>query len=222
MYKIMKENSVLAVVGSPTWVRLQENGSYGLTNEANAQGIAVDGKVYHVSGHPALEGVETVIVVTVDDGKYANCLATLVVDPLDLINAEHFRKAVQIFASSLNETSAMEIATVYEPYVVGKTYKVDEYFTYGQNKVGDPQLYKVIQEHTSQVDWEPDKTASLYTPVGLNNEGYPVWSQPTGAHDAYNKGDIVDYNGTLYVSLMDGNAYSPEVYPAGWEIYAEG
>lgn len=221
MYKVLKENTVLAVVGSPTWVRLQENGSYELTNEANAQGIAVDGKVYHVNGHPALEGAETVIVVTVDDGQYANCLATLVLDPLDLKNAEQFRKAVQIFASSLDETSAMEIATVYDPYVVGKTYKADEYFTYGRNEVGDPQLYKVIQEHTSQADWEPDKTASLYTPVGLNDEGYPVWSQPTGAHDAYNKGDIVDYNGTLYVSLMDGNTYSPEAYPAGWKVYAE-
>ena len=44
-----------------------------------------------------------------------------------------------------------------------------------------------------------------------------VWSAPTGAHDAYNAGDIVDYNGTLYKSLINGNTYSPEAYPAGWE-----
>ena len=34
-------------------------------------------------------------------------------------------------------------------------------------------------------------------------------------------GDIVDYNGTLYKSLIDGNVYSPDKYPAGWEIYEE-
>ena len=48
-------------------------------------------------------------------------------------------------------------------------------------------------------------------------EGYPKWSRPTGAHDAYNTGDIVDYNGTLYKSLIEGNVWSPEEYPAGWE-----
>ena len=48
---------------------------------------------------------------------------------------------------------------------------------------------------------------------------YPEWVQPTGSHDAYNTGDIVDYNGTLYRSLIDGNVWSPEDYPQGWEVY---
>lgn len=62
-----------------------------------------------------------------------------------------------------------------------------------------------------------DATAALYDAFGLDEGGYPVWSQPTGAHDAYNTGDIVNYNGTLYKSLIDGNVWSPEAYPAGWE-----
>lgn len=56
--------------------------------------------------------------------------------------------------------------------------------------------------------------------TGDEQQGYPVWTQPTGAHDAYNKGDIVNYNGTLYESLIDGNTYSPEAYPAGWKEVA--
>ena len=28
---------------------------------------------------------------------------------------------------------------------------------------------------------------------------------------------IVDYNGVLYKSVIDGNTWSPEAYPAGWE-----
>lgn len=135
--------------------------------------------------------------------------------------AEQFRKALQLFAMSLSDDKAMEVATVYDPWAVGKSYAVGDYLTYGTNSVGDPQLYKVVQAHTSQSDWTPDTTASLYDPIGLDEEGYPVWSQPTGAHDAYNTGDIVDYNGVLYKSLIDGNVYSPEAYPAGWEVYAE-
>lgn len=48
-------------------------------------------------------------------------------------------------------------------------------------------------------------------------EGIPEWVQPSGAHDAYNIGDRVRYNGTIYDSLINGNAYSPDVYPAGWK-----
>ena len=133
--------------------------------------------------------------------------------------SEQLRRTLQMFAQTLTDEEAMEIATVYPAYEVGKAYKVDEFISYGVNDVGDPQLYKVVQAHTSQEDWKPDTTPALYTPIGLTEEGYPVWSQPTGAHDAYSIGDIVDYNGTLYKSLIDGNVYSPEEYPAGWEVY---
>lgn len=135
--------------------------------------------------------------------------------------AEQFRKALQMFAASLDDERAMEVATIYDPWVAGKTYTAGEFVTYGGNSVGDPQLYKVVQAHTSQADWTPNATSSLYTAIGLDDAGYPVWSQPTGAHDAYNKGDIVDYKGTLYQSMIDGNTYSPEAYPAGWSEYAE-
>lgn len=131
--------------------------------------------------------------------------------------AEQMRKALQMFAQSLTEEEAMEIATVYPKYAVGKWYKAGEMFTYGENAVGDPQLYKVAQEHTSQADWTPDATPALYIPIGLDPNGYPIWSKPTGAHDAYNAGDIVMYNGAKYESLMNGNTYSPEEYPQGWQ-----
>ena len=132
---------------------------------------------------------------------------------------EQFRKAVQMFAASLENDKALEIATIYDEWQADRAYSAGELIRYGENSVGDPQLYRVVQAHTSQSDWTPDITASLYDAIGLDEGGYPIWSQPTGAHDAYNTGDIVDYNGVLYVSLIDGNVYSPEAYPAGWEVY---
>lgn len=122
-----------------------------------------------------------------------------------------------MFAMSLDQEKAMEVAAVFDRWKIGKAYSVGEFVTYGINGVGDPQLYKVAQAHISQADWSPNATPALYVAIGLDEQGYPVWSQPTGAHDAYNKGDIVDYNDKLYESLMDGNVYSPEAYPAGWK-----
>ena len=135
--------------------------------------------------------------------------------------AEQLRKALQMFASTLTDEQAMEVVAVYDPWQIGKAYTVGEFLTYGVNGAGDPQLYKVAQAHTSQDEWRPDAVASLYVAIGLDEQGYPVWSQPTGAHDAYNKGDIVNYNGALYQSLVDGNVYSPLDYPAGWAVYTE-
>lgn len=45
----------------------------------------------------------------------------------------------------------------------------------------------------------------------------PEFVQPTGAHDAYQIDDRVTYGGAVYVSLMAGNVWSPDVYPAGWQ-----
>ena len=219
MYKIIKKDAVLGIVSNLTWVCMQENGCYGLTVEDNAQGIALNGTVYHVNGHPELDGAETVSVEEVDDGVYASSLTALLTDPNDLRNSEQFRKAVQMFAKSLDEDSAMMIATIYDPYQVGHAYAVGDYFTYGVNGVGDPQLYKVVQAHTSQADWKPDAQAALYKAVGFTDTGTPIWTQPLGAHDAYKTGDVVSHKDQLWISTVDGNVWEPGVY--GWEVYEQ-
>ena len=145
--------------------------------------------------------------------------------------ALEFRKAMQLFLATMDaETQAeamMGVASVFPKYEVGKKYKGKgennpaDVFTYGVNSVGDPQLYMVLQDHVSAEEWKPDSTPSLYKTVGIAESGYPEWVQPLGAADAYNTGDIVSYNGTLYKSTIDANTWSPEAYPAGWEIVEE-
>lgn len=126
-------------------------------------------------------------------------------------------RVAQIVAMSFTDEQALEVKDIYPEYQVDHAYKQGDFFTH------EGELYKVNQAHTSASQWEPGSvgTESLYTHLTLNEDGYPIWKQPTGAHDAYNKGDIVEYNGELYKSLIDGNAYSPDTYPAGWEKYTE-
>ena len=50
---------------------------------------------------------------------------------------------------------------------------------------------------------------------------YPEYVAPSGAHDAYNIGDKITYNGKKYICKMDGCVWSPDVYPAGWEEVIE-
>ena len=73
-------------------------------------------------------------------------------------------------------------------------------------------LYQLIQPHTPQSDWTPDKTPALWKEVSL--EEWPKWKQPAGAHDAYKKDDKVTHNGKTWVSTVDNNVWEPGVY--GW------
>lgn len=139
--------------------------------------------------------------------------------------ALEMRTALQYFVASLDAETQLdlmlEIPSVYPAYAVGKAYKTKDVFSYGINAVGGPQLYQVLQDHTSAAEWTPDTAVSLYKAIGVTETGYPVWVQPLGATDAYNTGDIVSYNGALYISTIDGNVWAPDAYPAGWKEYTE-
>lgn len=142
-----------------------------------------------------------------------------------LQEARELRRAIQLFLSTLDPEkqaeTLLEVPTVFPAYEVGHDYKIKDVFSYGTNAVGDPQLYQVLQAHTSAEQWPPDTATSLYKKIGVTSGGYPEWVQPLGATDAYNKGDIVSYKGKLYRSTIDSNVWAPDTYPAGWEAYQE-
>lgn len=49
------------------------------------------------------------------------------------------------------------------------------------------------------------------------SDEWPEYVQPTGAHDTYNTGDKITFNGKHYVCKMNGCVWSPADYPAWWE-----
>lgn len=77
--------------------------------------------------------------------------------------------------------------------------------------------HELIGQYFSAAESEaPEEPAEPDT-----GDTYPEWVQPTGGHDAYNTGDRVTYNGRVYESTMDGNTWSPDAYPQGWEDLGE-
>lgn len=134
--------------------------------------------------------------------------------------AQQYNRFMQMSVQSANlpDDQAMEVADLYPEWVAMKAYAVDEIVKYGMNADGETQLYKVIQAHTSQEDWKPDVTASLYKAIGFTDDGVSIWTQPLGSHDAYAKGDVVSFEDQLWISTVDGNVWQPGVY--GWELKA--
>ena len=126
--------------------------------------------------------------------------------------ARALRPYIEKASVSLTDEDALQAVELFPQWVTGHAYVVDERLQY--NGV----LYRVVQAHTSQAGWTPDITPALFVVVSLDE--WPEFVQPTGAHDAYNKGDKVTFDGKHYISLIDGNVYSPTAYPAGWQEQA--
>ena len=130
--------------------------------------------------------------------------------------ALELRKAIQLFAATLtSEDKLLAIPSVFPGYKTGTPYVIGDVFSFGENSVGDPQLYQVLQDHTSAPQWTPDTSPSLYKAVGVTSSGTAIWVQPLGATDAYQTGDRVSHNGKLWESTADSNVWEPGVY--GWE-----
>lgn len=127
-------------------------------------------------------------------------------------HAYKLREMMHKAAVSLPDEDALEAVELFPLWTADTAYSLDERIRCGEK------LYRCVQAHTSQADWIPPETPALWTEVAKPGE-IPVWKQPTGAQDAYNKGDRVwypDKNTTVYESLIDANVFSPTEYPQGW------
>ena len=123
--------------------------------------------------------------------------------------ARKFRAFIELMSENATDEQALDNPIAYPKWEVGKEYEKD--FRLRYNEV----LYKVLQNHTSQAEWTPDIAVSLY--VRVSEGEFPEWVQPTGAHDAYNKGDKVSHNEKHWESLIDANVYEPsESVPTIW------
>lgn len=90
------------------------------------------------------------------------------------------------------------------PWVAGEQVHVGELREY--NDV----VYECIQSHVTQ--FAPPQAQALWK-VAITDEPQP-WVQPQGAHDAYNTGDRVTYQGFIWQSSVDANVWAPGVF--GW------
>ena len=131
--------------------------------------------------------------------------------------ARQLRPLIEKATQSLSDEDALMAVELFPHYAIGVSYKINNRFFWSQTQ----KLYKVLLDHTSAAEWQPDTATSLYvevTPPGV----IPVWKQPLGAADAYMTDDKVYYpdeQGSIYISIVDNNVWAPNIY--GWTIWEE-
>jgi chitodextrinase len=123
--------------------------------------------------------------------------------------ARLLRKAIEKTAVTLTDSEAYDVAELFPMWKTDTAYQTGDRVQY------DGKLYKCLQAHTSQADWTPSTAVSLWVEVADPAIEYPEWVQPTGAHDAYMKGDKASHNEKHWICNMDYCTYEPGVY--GWD-----
>ena len=70
MYRFTKNGIILSTLSNPVFVLMQNNGSFRLCEKKQAQGVVLDGTVYHLFNTPELDGHETVIMSEISEEAY--------------------------------------------------------------------------------------------------------------------------------------------------------
>lgn len=127
--------------------------------------------------------------------------------------AKAFIDAIVALRSSATDEQALSAFQIYPAWKEGKTYATGDRVKYSGV------LYKVLQDHTSQADWTPTASPSLFSKVLIPDpEVIPEWEQP-GSTNHYMTGNKVTHLGKTWVCNMDYNVYEPGI--AGWSEVTE-
>ena len=102
--------------------------------------------------------------------------------------------------STLSDGKAVQYTEMYPYWKSGIAVKVGERYQY------NGRLYKVIQAHTTQSDWTPDITPSLWVVIDVEHSGTLEDPIPAVASMEYIKGKYYIENGTIYLMNRQGMA----------------
>ena len=123
--------------------------------------------------------------------------------------------------SNLTKEQEEALADKYDPWEVGITYSAGDKVHY------ESVNYEVLQEHTSQDDWLPSDTPSMYKVIKNDDietdEGTVevIDEFEANSTNPYSIGDKVTFQGKVYESTIDNNVWSPTDHPQGWKEVTE-
>ena len=112
-------------------------------------------------------------------------------------NARKLRPIVEQAMQSIDGNDALTAKMLYPEWAVGVAYSVGFKVQYGGK------LYRVITSHTTQADWTPDVSASLFEVVNESHEGTLEDPIPYDGNMALENGKYYIQSGVIYLCTRD-------------------
>lgn len=123
----------------------------------------------------------------------------------ELTQEEQQQENVQTALTYLTDEQALTVKDLYEEWVPNKDYKT------GDRRLYNEELYKCLQDHTAQAEWNPEDAPSLWAKILIPDpEVIPEWEQPESTN-GYSIGDRVTHDGKTWESLINNNVWEPGV-----------
>lgn len=123
------------------------------------------------------------------------------------MNKEKLVAAIKAMRETAEDQTAARAVELYPSWAVGLTVAVGDRLQHGGK------LYKVIQAHTTQADWTPDVTASLFEVIDVEHSGTAEDPIPWAVNMECFSGKYYTWEGVLYLCIRDSGialAYSPD------------
>lgn len=112
-------------------------------------------------------------------------------------DARKLRPIIEQAMQSVNDSTAVQAVELYPKWAVGVGYTVGFKVQYGER------LYKVLQAHTSQADWTPDKAPSLFTEINETDKGTLDNPIPYNGNMELEMGKYYSQYGVVYICTRD-------------------
>ena len=123
------------------------------------------------------------------------------------MNKKELVMAMKAMRKTADDQTAVKAMELYPHWAAGLAVAVGDRLQYGGK------LYKVIQAHTTQADWTPEVTASLFEVIDIEHAGTAEDPIPWAVNMQCYKGKYYTFDNVLYLCIRDSGialAYTPD------------
>lgn len=204
MYRLMQNGSMVALGENLRYIRMQENGSYGFCDKADAQGVAMDSTPYHIDGMDELTGAETVSVETVE-------ASTIVLD---------LAAASAVYASVADADGITPAEVSLHPDLFPRLKGDGSLIKAGTHINWHGTIKRAANALWDTEENNPDNAPDLWNDIEYR-EGLRVLTGPIPATNPVQVDEICWYKDEKWKNISGvPSVYLPDEYPAGWEVVA--
>ena len=107
--------------------------------------------------------------------------------------------------STFTDENALKVIDLYPVWTVGISVAKDSRYQY------NGKLYKCVQAHTTQADWTPDTTPTLWTVIDVEHAGTIADPIPAVAGMEYEYGKYYVEGETIYICQRTGEAVGGKI-----------
>lgn len=196
MFRLIQNGVMVGLGDKPSYIRMQDNGSYGFCDKADAQGVAVDSTAY------------TFDTVTMEDVSSG------------VVSAD-FAAAAAVYAAQADARAIPDRELATHPDLFPRLKGDGSLIEAGHHINWHGIIYRAANALWDTPENTPDNAPGLWEAV-VYRDGYRVLTGPISASNPVQVDEICWYEDEKWKNILGvPSVYLPSEYPAGWEKVVE-